>query len=141
MEIQGLREKAKKLHDENQYAIVGDIVNSGIWERSQNMRGFENFLVDIMINKDIAHYVLENMVDHQKRRMEQYLNAVGEYLDVVFVGDDLATSASTVMSLEVFREMVKPYLKNYWGFIKKRTPAKLMYHSCGAIVPLPRRSH
>jgi uroporphyrinogen decarboxylase len=89
-----------------------------------------------MVNKDIAHYVLENMVDHQKKRMEQYLKAVGPYLDVVFVGDDLATNQSTIMSHEVFREMVKPYFKDYWSFIKKMAPrAKLMYHSCGAIVP------
>jgi uroporphyrinogen decarboxylase len=135
-EIIGLADKVKKLHDENKYAIVGDIVNSGIWERSENLRGFENFLMDIIVNKDIAHYVLENMVEHQKKRMEQYLSVVGPYLDVVFVGDDLATNQSTVMSIETFREMVKPYFKDYWSFIKKRTPkAKLMYHSCGAIVP------
>lgn len=135
-EVEGLRERAKRLHEENKYAIVGDVVNSGVWERSQNMRGFENFLVDIMINQDIAHYVLRHMLDHQKARMQQYLDAVGEYLDVIFVGDDLATGQSTVMSLELFREMVKPYLAEYWSFLKQRVPkAKLMYHSCGAIVP------
>ncbi len=134
-EVEGLRERAKKLHEENKYAIVGDIVNSGIWERSQNMRGFENFLVDIMVNKEVAHYVLRKMTDHQKARMGQYLDAVGEYLDVVFVGDDLATGLSTIMSIETFREMVKPYFAEYWAFIKERAPkAKLMYHSCGSIV-------
>ncbi|MGE5614905.1 MAG: uroporphyrinogen decarboxylase family protein [Bacillota bacterium] len=135
-EVKGLREKAKKLFEENEYALVGDIVNSGIWERSQNVRGFQQLLIDIMINKDIAHYVLRKMTDHQKARMQQYLAAVGEYLDVVFVGDDLAMSQGTVMSLEVFREMVKPYLKEYYAFIKERAPrAKLMYHSCGSIIP------
>lgn len=133
--IDGLKEEAQRLHNENKYAIVGDIINSGIWEPSQNMRGFQNFLVDIMINKDIAHYVLEKMVEFQKGRQEEYLNAVGEYLDVVFVGDDLAMSQNTVMSLDTFREMVKPYLKEYYSFIKSKTRAKLMYHSCGAITP------
>ncbi len=135
-EFEGLRERAKKLHEEGEYALVGDVVNSGIWERSQNMRGFEQFLVDIMVEKEIAHYVLRKMTDHQKERMEKYLEAVGEYLDVVFVGDDLATGQSTIMSLDTFREMVKPYLKEYYAFLKERAPkAKLMYHSCGAIVP------
>lgn len=135
-EVAGLRERAKTLHEENRYALVGDIVNSGIWERSQNMRGFQQLLIDIMVNKDIAHYVLRQMTDHQKLRMEQYLGEVGEYLDVVFVGDDLAMSQGTVMSLEIFREMVKPYLKEYYAFIKERAPrAKLMYHSCGSITP------
>ena len=135
-EVEGLAELAKYRAKEDKYALVGDIVNSGIWERSQIMRGFDTFLIDIIVNKDIAHYVLENMMEHQIKRMEQYLNVVGDYLDVVFVGDDLATMQNTIMSLELFREMVKPYLKEYYAFIKKAAPnAKLMYHSCGAIVP------
>lgn len=135
-EVAGLREKAKKLHEENQYALVGDVVNSGIWERSQNLRGFQQLLLDLMINKDIVHYILRHMVDHQKARMGQYLDAVGEYLDVVCAFDDLATGANTAMSKATFQEMVKPYMKEYWGFIKERAPhAKLMYHSCGAIEP------
>jgi len=132
--VSGLREKAKKLHEENKYAIVGDITKCGIWERSQNVRGFEELLCDIMVNKEVAHYVLRHMVDHQKARMKQFLDEVGEYLDVVCAFDDLATGLSTVMSIEVFREMVKPYMAEYWGFIKEHAPkAKLMYHSCGAI--------
>lgn len=135
-EIVGLRERAQKLKKENKYAIVGDIVNCGIWERSQNVRGFQELLIDIMVNKEVAHYVLRNMVDHQKARMKQYLDEVGEYLDVVCAYDDLATGQSTVMSGEVFREMVKPYLAEYWAFLKEHAPhAKLMYHSCGAIEP------
>ena len=135
-EVEGLKERAQKLKAENKYAIVGDIVNSGIWERSQNVRGFATLLADLIVEKEIAHYVLRHIVDHQKARMEQYLGEVGEYLDVVCAYDDLATARSTVMSIETFREMVKPYMAEYWAFIKERAPhAKLMYHSCGAIEP------
>ena len=133
---EGLRERAKKLCAENQYAIVGDVVNSGIWEHSWNLRGLETFLVDLMVNQDIAHYILENMVAYKKGLMADYLNAVGDYLDIVFVGDDLSAGNSTLMSPDVFRGIVKPYLKDYYCFIKKRTNAKLMYHSCGAITSL-----
>ena len=135
-EVAGLREKAQKLKAENKYAIVGDVVNCGIWERSQNVRGFQQLLMDLLDNEEVAHYILRHMVDHQKARMEQYLNEVGEYLDVVCAFDDLATGRSTVMSIETFRTMVKPYMAEYWGFLKERAPhAKLMYHSCGAIEP------
>jgi len=136
-EVEGLAQLAKHRHDENKYALVGDIVDSGIWQRSQNLRGFQELLMDLVINQDIADYVLENMLDHQKRRMVQYLGEVGEYLDVVFVGDDFATAATTLISPDTFRDMIKPYLKDYYAFIKKRAPkAKLMYHCCGAVVPL-----
>jgi uroporphyrinogen decarboxylase len=131
--IAGLREKAKKLRDENRYAIVGDLLDGGIFETAWNLRGMENFLGDLLANEEVTHYILRNVLDFQKVRMSEYLGEVGEYLDVVFVGDDLATASSTLMSLNTYREMVKPYHKEYFSFIKSRTNAKLLYHSCGAI--------
>ena len=49
--VEGLREQAKKLKAENKYAIVGDMVNTGIFEPSHYLRGFENFLMDLMIQR------------------------------------------------------------------------------------------
>ena len=133
--IEGVKERAKTLHDRNQYAIVGDIIDSGIFEPAWYIRGMENFLVDIMVNKDIAHYIMRNMLDFQKGRQDYFLSETGEFLDIVFVGDDLATAQGTIMSPETYREMVKPYQKEYFDFIKSKTKAKLMYHSCGNIAP------
>ncbi len=134
--IEGIKARAKQLYDENKYAIIGDYVNTGIFEPSHYLRGFENFLVDLMVNKDIAHFIMENMLKFQMGRMEYFLNEVGEYLDIVFVGDDLASSQSLLIHPDVYREMVKPYHKKYFEFIKTKTKAKLLYHSCGSIVDL-----
>ena len=38
------------------------------------------------------------------------------------------------MSLELYRELVKPYQKELFSFIKERTEAKLFYHTCGSVV-------
>ncbi len=134
--VAGLREQAKKLKEENKYAIVGDMVNTGVFEPTHYLRGFENFLMDLMVDQDIAHYLLENMLAYQSKRYENYLNEVGEYLDIVFVGDDLASTQTTLISPEIYREMVKPYQKAYFKFIKSKTKAKLLYHSCGNVTPL-----
>lgn len=134
--VTGLRERAKKLHDENEYAIVGDLLDGAIFETAWNLRGMENFLADLLADEELAHHILRGVTDFQKQRMAQYLGEVGEYLDVVFVGDDLATASSTLMSPETYRTMIKPYHKEYFEFIKSRTKAKLLYHSCGSIAPL-----
>jgi uroporphyrinogen decarboxylase len=134
--VEGLRERAKKLHEENRYAIVGDMVNTGIFEPSHYLRGFQNFLMDLLINEDIACYILEQMLAYQSKRYEAYLNEVGEYLDIVFVGDDLSSAQTTLASPQVYRDIVKPYQKEYFKFIKSKTKAKLLYHSCGNITPL-----
>lgn len=134
--VKGCRERAQKLKSENRYAIVGDIVDSGIFEPAHYLRGFQNFLTDMLSDEDIVHYLMEHMLQFQCARQEQYLNEVGEYLDIVFVGDDLASAQSLLMSPTLYRELIKPYQKRYFDFIKSHTKAKLMYHSCGSIVPL-----
>ena len=93
-------------------------------------------MTDLIADEDIIHYLMEHMLQFQCARQEQYLNEVGEYLDIIFVGDDLAAARSPLMSPAVYREMIKPYQKRYFEFIKSRTKAKLMYHSCGSVVPL-----
>lgn len=134
--VEGCRKRAQKLKEENRYAIVGDIVDSGVFEPAHYLRGFQNFLTDLLDDEDIIHYLMEHMLQFQCARQEQYLNEVGEYLDIVFVGDDLAASRSPLMSPALYREIIKPYQKIYFDFIKSHTKAKLMYHSCGSIVSL-----
>lgn len=134
--VDGCRERAQMLKAQNRYAIVGDIVDSGIFEPAHYLRGFQNFLTDLLADQDIIHYLMENMLQFQCARQEQYLAEVGEYLDIVFVGDDLSSAQSPLMSPALYRELVKPYQKRYFDFIKARTPARLLYHSCGNVVPL-----
>ena len=73
------------------------------------------------------------MLEFQSKRYEEYLNEVGEYLDIVFVGDDLASTQTTLVSPQIYRNIVKPYQKKYFDFIKSKTNAKLLYHSCGNV--------
>jgi uroporphyrinogen decarboxylase len=47
--IRGLRERARRLHEETDYAIILDLP-VGFIHQSQYLRGYENFLVDLIIN-------------------------------------------------------------------------------------------
>jgi len=129
----GTRERALQLKQENRYAIVGDVNESGIFEPAWYLRGFENFLMDMAGDKEFVRRLMRKILDHQKDRYRTFLNEVGEFLDIVFVGDDLATTDSTLMSPDLYRELVKPFQKEYFDFIKSHTGARLMYHSCGNI--------
>jgi len=128
-----IEERAQSLYQKGEYAIVGDMVETGVFEPCWYLRGLDRFLMDLISNKEFAHKLLEGMLDYQTRRYEYFLEKVGDYLDVVFVGDDLATSDKTIMSADTYREMVKPYQKRYFESIKDMTDAKLLYHSDGNI--------
>ena len=67
------------------------------------------------------------------------IEAVGEYVDILRLsGEDLGTQEGPLISLKMFRRLVRPYLERLWGFAKqklleKNPRAKIMLHSCGAV--------
>ena len=64
------------------------------------------------------------------------MGETGKYMDIVRVGDDIAMQSGPLMSPDVYREMIKPYHKEIFDFIKERTDAKIMYHCCGDVTKL-----
>jgi len=135
MDLKGLRETAKKLHDKGEFCLVGDMIDTGIFEPCWYLRGFENYLMDLVIDPDFATTLLEGMYHYQLQRYSLFLQEVGEYLDVIFVGDDLATAENVIMNPQTYRNLIKPYHKEYFKNLKKLAPkAKLLYHSCGSIL-------
>ena len=77
--------------------------------------------------------MLEKITDIHIQIYDNYLGAVGKYIQVVAVSDDLGAQDQALMSPALYREMVKPVHERLWGFIKKKTDAHLFLHSCGSI--------
>jgi uroporphyrinogen decarboxylase len=65
---------------------------------------------------------------------ERFLDSVGKYAQVVFVGDDLAEQKGPSINPEIYRTLVKPRHEKLYRFIKSKTQAKLCYHSCGSVL-------
>ena len=61
------------------------------------------------------------------------LNWVGPYLQIVEIGDDIGGQDGLIISPALYKEMIKPYHKRLIAFIKRKTPAKVLFHCCGAI--------
>jgi uroporphyrinogen decarboxylase len=133
--IEGLRERALHLREDTDYAVIGYIPGS-LFEQTWYLRGYAELLMDFLLNKDFAHALFSRILTVRKRNAEVILREIGDCLDVIQLGDDLATQNGPAMSPELYREMVKPYQAELFRFVKQRSPAKLYYHSCGAVVPL-----
>jgi len=130
----GLKEKAKIL-SEKDYFVLGNILESAIFEIAWAMRGFAQFLMDMIINKKFIHTLLERILFIQKTIYEKFLEEVGDYIDMIFIADDLATQENLLFSPSLYREMIKPYQKEYFN-IKNKKGLKLLYHCCGNVYPL-----
>ena len=132
----GLAERARRLYEETDYALIGAPVSGGIFEFGQHLRGMTQYLVDMMEDKPFANRMLDGIVEVHARLWEVFLDAVGPYVEMVQLADDFGTQRSLMISPKLFREMFKPRYTELIRTIKARTDAKVFLHCDGAIAPL-----
>jgi len=130
-----IRKKAEMLYNQTDYAIVGNlwvhVLASGLL-----LRGYENFMMDMVTDKQLAHRILQKQIEAYLPRVEKYLEAVGDYVQIIQVNDDLGFQNGPLISPPLYREMIKPYHKQLWGFIKEKSKKPILLHSCGSIYQL-----
>lgn len=134
--FRGLRERARKLHEETDYAVVLQI-NSSFFLRCCELRGWENFYMDLAINEEFAVALMNRYLDYKLKIAEIALGEVGEHIDIVLVStDDLGMTDRTIISPDMYRDLVKPIQKRMFDFFREHTHAKRFYHTDGAVYPL-----
>lgn len=129
----GLREQAKCLYEETDYCITVGHIAMGPFEMSGNLRGYENFLVDLYTEPKYATALLDKNLENTIGFWETYLNEVGEFVQVVCQGDDLGTQIGPWISPIMYRQWIKPRHKALFDFIRTKTDAKIFLHSCGSV--------
>lgn len=133
-----LKARADRFVYEDKKAYILGRQYAGIWETALWMSGFEKFFCDMIINPSYAHGLMDKITELKMRYWEKALEAVGENVLVISEADDLATQNSLFCSLELYKEMVYPYHRKLFDFIKKKAKNKvyIFYHTCGAIRPI-----
>jgi len=132
----GLKEKARQLHEDTDFAVVLQ-VNCAYFLRCAELRGWENFYMDLAANPEFAVALMDRYLDIRLRMAERALEEVGQNVDVIMVSsDDLGMIDRTLVSPEMYRNLIKPGQKRTFDFFRDRTPAKRFYHCDGAIYPL-----
>jgi uroporphyrinogen decarboxylase len=94
--------------------------------------GLENFLMALLTEPAFADRLMETITDIYIESCNRYLEFVGPYIQVFTFWDDLAGQNGWIINPEVYRKRIKPRHKRLVEAIKKKTDAKLFYHSCGA---------
>ena len=132
----GLAEEARALYQDTAYTLMADCGFKSFWEIGYMMRGLEQFLVDLAADPEFVTSMMEKLLEINLKVAGRFLDAVGPYIQVFRIGDDLATQRGPLMSPRAYRTLLKPFYKKYVDFIKSKTEAKIFYHSCGNVVDL-----
>jgi uroporphyrinogen decarboxylase len=134
--IAHVRESARRLAEENQYAILATPWLLFPLERAYAMQGMEAFLLNMAMDAEFVRAFLEKIATYCKELMGLFLQELGDNVDMIKIGDDLGTQNSLVISPKMYREILKPVHADFISFIKSRTKAKIFFHSCGDVAPL-----
>jgi uroporphyrinogen decarboxylase len=130
--FKGLRDYAHHLSTTTDYALVSGITGV-VFEICWYMRGFERLYMDMLEQPRYVEKLLEHTLHYWKDYLDGFLDEVGEYLDVLCVGDDVGMQTGPLFSPQLYTQLVHPFQRELYQHIKKKTQAKLWYHSCGAV--------
>jgi uroporphyrinogen decarboxylase len=129
-----LARKAKTLRETTDYALAG-FFGGHILQAGQVLRGWETFLMDLLVNQKLAHAIMQKLLEANLTRFERFAATVGKYVDVVHFEEDLGMQDRSLMSPETFREMLRPYMEALFRFAKSHCDAYVLLHSDGAVAP------
>jgi len=134
--MQGVKEKAKQLHEKTPYSIVLGMSVDGLFESGTYLFGFEDFLVKLYREKKLVEYFLDKMLDFLTALYSRVLKEIGAFIDIIELGDDMANQRQLFFSPQIYREMIKPRHKIFFNTIHKHTNAKIFLHCCGSVVEI-----
>ncbi len=128
-----LGRQARQLYENTEYALVGSaVIGGGIFEQPARVMGLQDFMMALVSEPAFADRLMEEITDIYIRSCDSYLDCVGPYIQVFTYWDDLAGQNGWLIRPELYRKVIKPKQKRLVEAIKKKTNAKLFYHSCGA---------
>jgi uroporphyrinogen decarboxylase len=132
-----LREQAKALYENTGYALVGTaIIGGGIFEQPARTMGLEDFFIALVKEPSFADRLMDRITDIYIESCNNYLDQVGEYLDVFTYWDDINGQDGWLISPKLYRKMIKPKQRRLLEAIRRKTDAKVYYHGCGAVYEL-----
>lgn len=134
-ELAFLTQNARRLHDETDYAILGAF-GGNILEAGQMDFGYGRFMFLLAANPALIHHYFERITEAYLRDLEKYLAAVGDTIQVIQVGDDLGTQTGPQISPTMYREMIQPYHRRIYQYIREHSRAAVFLHCCGAVFDL-----
>ena len=119
------------LRKETPYAVVSGI-SGVVYEICWYLRGLEQWLMDLLTEPEFCAALLDQTLKFWLDWFRVFLDEVGDVVDVIMIGDDLAGQTGPLFRPEIYRTLVKPRQKQLVQYIRSRTQAKIWYHTCGA---------
>jgi uroporphyrinogen decarboxylase len=138
--VAGLEEEARQIFETTDLAIMGRFGGT-ILEQAAYLRGWERWLMDLMLEPEFARQLMDIITDIQIALDLAGIRAAGKFLSIFKLsGEDLGMQDRPLFSMKVWHELLRPALARRWQAAREALDryaphVKLMLHSDGAIRP------
>ncbi len=121
---------ARKLEndDSGRFRMFGLLLS--YFERAWSLRGMENILIDMHSEPNGVRALLSRILQYNMELLE---TALSYEIDGIYLTDDWGTQKGMLMSPDMWREFIKPGVKEMFDLIKKKGKYSIL-HSCGNII-------
>ena len=131
-----LREAAAATRDSTDRAIYG-IFGGNLVETAQFIFRMDNLLCELLANPQRIHNFLDALMERHMANLKAFLDAAGDYIDIIGFGDDMGSQGGPQFSPDVYMEFFYPREKIMWSYIHERfAEMKICLHCCGGVRPL-----
>jgi len=131
----GAREQLAKQTAEIQsrgFAVCGSYAMT-VWELAWYLRSMEDLMGDMMTGDERATVLYDRITDLACEVVRDYAKAG---VDMIELGDDIGMQNTIMMSVDLWKEWIKPRLAKIIRVAKEVKPDILIYyHSCGYVMP------
>jgi len=116
--------------DGREYAILGGCACT-MFEACWYLRGLENFLTDLYLNKDFAIELLDRTMEISLKISKKL---VSQGVDIIWWGDDVSNERGPYINPKLFLELIKPrYAKMAEEVRKINKNVKIAFHCDGKV--------
>ncbi len=115
-----------------QYAIfIGGAGTPDIINSNGRIMGMEDVLYHLICEDEAALRFIHRRADFQLKTMERTLEKCKGYIDFMWLGEDLGTQIAPMISLELYRRILRPIHKAFCDLAKAYN-IPVMMHTCGS---------
>jgi uroporphyrinogen decarboxylase len=124
-------EKIRQVNSDGIHAIV--MGNGNIFETAWYMRGFEQMLMDMLLEPEYAWELLSRATDFYMAYFTKALEAANGKIDIIFTADDIGQQEGMMFSPDLWEKMIKPHHVRL-NKVLHDFNVKIMYHSDGSVI-------
>jgi uroporphyrinogen decarboxylase len=126
------KEKAKQTIAANPDSFIVGHLGWGLFERSWNLRGFENLLMDAIAEPDFFEEALDKLTDLYLAFVDYTADLP---IDGILFGDDWGHQKGIILGPQRWRKFIKPHWAKVYAAVHAHGKL-VMHHSCGSVAEI-----